>query len=221
MAVSATRRRRGRPRADEAGPGATRAALLAAAERVFADRGYAAASVDAIVETAGLSKGTFYWHFKSKDDLLFALLEERIDRPLREWMERLESAPPDVDLAPEASRWFAELLQRERDALLLEQEYWALAARDPKLRARYARRQARLRATLARALEARNRHLGAPALSTPAEEVATAYLALANGLALERLIDPGAVPDHLLGETAALVYTGLVARAEQEGPDGR
>jgi hypothetical protein len=51
--------------------------------------------------------------------------------------------------------------------------------------------------------------------------VATAYLALANGLALERLIDPGAVPDHLLGEIAALVYTGLVARAEQEGPDGR
>jgi AcrR family transcriptional regulator len=214
MAANATRRRRGRPRAGQAGPGETRAALVAAAASVFAERGYRAASVDAVVAAAGLSKGTFYWHFKSKDDLLFALLEERIDRPLREWIEHLESAPADTDLAPEASRWFIDLLQRERDALLLEQEYWALAARDKKLRARYARRQARLRAALAKALEARHSQLGAPPFSTPAEEVATAYLALANGLALERLIDADAVPDHLLGETTALVYGGLVARAE-------
>jgi AcrR family transcriptional regulator len=218
--LSGTRRRRGRPRIDEAGPGETRAALLEAAERVFAERGFRAASVDAVVAAAGLSKGAFYWHFKSKDDLMFALLEERIDRPLRDWMERLESAPADQDMAPEASRWFVDLLQRERDALLLEQEYWALAARDAKLRSRYARRQAQLRAALARALEARSRQLGAPPLSTPATEVATAYLALANGLALERLIDPGAVPDHLLGETAALVYAGLLARAEEKVSHG-
>jgi AcrR family transcriptional regulator len=204
----------------EAEPGKTRASLLEAAERVFAERGFRAASVDAILAAARLSKGAFYWHFKSKDDLLFALLEERIDRPLREWMERIESAPPDTDLAPEASRWFVDLLQRERDALLLEQEYWALAARDARLRLRYARRQARLRAALAKALEARSRQLGAPPFSTPAEEVATAYLALANGLALERLIDPSAVPDHVLGEMTALIYTGLVARSEAEDARG-
>jgi hypothetical protein len=34
-----------------------------------------------------------------------------------------------------------------------------------------------------------------------------------SGLAVERLIDPAAVPDNLLGETVALVYQGLVARA--------
>jgi AcrR family transcriptional regulator len=214
MAAGAIRRRRGRPKAGEAGPGETRAALLAAAEAVFAERGYRSASVDAVVAAAGLSKGTFYWHFKSKDDLLFALLEERLDRPLREWMEKLESAPADADMAPEASRWFIDLLQRERTVLLLEQEYWALAARDDKLRARYARRQERLRSALAKTLEARSKQLGAPQFDTPAEEVATAYLALANGLALERLIDADAVPDHLLGETTSLVYTGLLARAE-------
>ena len=220
MAATATGRRRGRPRAAESSPGETRAALIAAAGRVFAERGFRAASVDAVAGEAGVSKGAFYWHFKSKDDLLFALLEERIDRPLQEWMERLESAPPDRDMAPEASRWFVDLLQRERDTLLLEQEYWALAARDSRLRERYARRQARLRTALARALEARGRQLGAPQFSTPAEEVATAYLALANGLALERLIDPDAVPDHLLGETTALVYGGLVARAQGAAEHG-
>jgi AcrR family transcriptional regulator len=216
MPAGAVRRPRGRPKSQDATPGETRAALLAAAEQVFAERGYRSASVDAVVAAAGLSKGAFYWHFKSKDDLLFALLDERIDRPLREWIERLESAPPDADLAPEASRWFVDLLQRERNALLLEQEYWALAARDERLRARYARRQERIRSALAKALRARSRQMGAPEFATPAEEVATAYLALANGLALDRLIDEDAVPDHLLGQTTSLVYTGLLARAEGE-----
>jgi len=217
MAAGAIRKRRGRPRTGQAGPGKTRAALLEAAERVFADRGFRGASVDAVVAAAGLSKGTFYWHFKSKDDLLFALLEERIDRPMGELIERLESAPAETDMAPEANRWFVDLLQRERNVLLLEHEYWALAARDEKLRSRYARRQERLRSALAGALRARNSQLGAPVFDTPAEEVATAYLALANGLALERLIDAEAVPDHLLGETTSLVYSGLLARAEEAG----
>ena len=32
---------------------------------------------------AGLSKGTFYWQFKGKEELFLALIEERIDRPVR------------------------------------------------------------------------------------------------------------------------------------------
>jgi hypothetical protein len=60
------------------------------------------------------------------------------------------------------------------------------------------------------------RRLRAPArarrFSTPSRDVAAAYLALAGGLAVERLVDPGAVPDSLFGEIVALVYQGLVAR---------
>ena len=66
---------------------------------------------------------------------------------------------------------------------------------------------------LAAGLEARAKQLGAPPFSTPSRDVATAYLALGSGLAVERLIDPAAVRDDLLGETVALVYQGLVARA--------
>jgi AcrR family transcriptional regulator len=120
--------------------------------RVFAEHGYRDASVDEIAERAGYSKGALYWHFSSKDDLFFALLEERIDRPWREAIALLESAPPEHDMAPEASQRFAEVLRGQRELLLLNQEYWSQAVRDPRLRARYARRQAKLRAALARAI---------------------------------------------------------------------
>src|SRR3954462_12141081 len=76
--------------------------LLAAALRVFAERGYRQAGVDEIAAEAGYSKGALYWHFAGKDDLLLALLEERVDAPMRAMIALLESAPPDRDMSVEA-----------------------------------------------------------------------------------------------------------------------
>jgi AcrR family transcriptional regulator len=190
-----------------------RETLLATAADVFAERGFREASMDEIAARAGYSKGAVYWHFPSKDDLFFALVEERIDKPILEAVRRLESARPDQDMAPEADRVFAHLLGPERQVLLLDHEYWAQAARDPKLRARYAARRAELRCALARALEARMAHLGAPPLGQRADGMAAALLGLARGLAQQRLLDPEAVPDTLYGETLALIYRGWVTAA--------
>jgi AcrR family transcriptional regulator len=192
---------------------ATRDELLAAALRVFAGRGYRQAGVDEIASAAGYSKGALYWHFSSKEDLLAALLEERIDAPMREMVALLEAAPPERDMSVEASREFARRLNEDRDAVLLEREYWSLAIRDPELRARYAERQAELRGALARALEARARHLGTPTLPMPAEDVARIVLSVIGGLAVDDLVEPGTVRPELLGETLALIYAGLVAKA--------
>jgi hypothetical protein len=109
------------------------------------------------------------------------------------------------------------LLERGRETVLLEHEYQLLAIREPRLRTRYLKRQAALREALAAGLDTRAQQLGAPPFSTPASDVATAYLALANSLAVERLIDPDTVSDSLLGDIVALVYQGLVARAERDG----
>lgn len=186
--------------------------LLEAAARVLAERGFREASMDEIAERAGYSKGALYWHFEGKDDLFFALLDERIDRPVLEALRLLRSAPPEHDMAPEASKLMVRLLHEQRDVLLLEHEYWSAAVRDPKLRRRYAKRQAEIRSVFASALLARARHLGTPVSPRWAEKLATSLLALTGGLARDKLIDPEAVPDELLGETFALVYRGLVAR---------
>ncbi|NEB81528.1 TetR/AcrR family transcriptional regulator [Streptomyces sp. SID14478] len=61
--------------------------LLAAATRLFAERGYDRTSVQEIVETAGVTKGALYHYFGSKDDLL----HEVYARVLRLQQERLDA----------------------------------------------------------------------------------------------------------------------------------
>jgi len=204
-----------RTRAARAEGREARGELLSAALRVFARRGYGQAAVDDIAAVAGYSKGAVYWHFSSKEELLFALLEERIDRPMREMVALLESAPPDRDMSAEATLEFARQLGEQRDAVLLEREYWTWAIRDPELRTRYAERQTVLRRALAAALEARGRHLGTPELSTAAEDVARIVMIVMGGLAVDELVEPGSVRPELLGETLALIYAGLLARAQR------
>jgi AcrR family transcriptional regulator len=211
---SVTVKRRGRPRASERTAADTRAHLLDGAAKVFAERGYRVATVDEIVAKAGLSKGTFYWHFDSKEELFAALLEERIDRPARDLMEVTRSAPAEGATAPVVSRGLASLFREQRELVLLLHEYWSAAVRDDKLRARYLERQRALRNTLAHALASRHERTGVP-LAIPADALATAFVALAEGLSLEALIDPDAVEEDLLGEIFSLVYDGMVARAEK------
>jgi AcrR family transcriptional regulator len=194
-----------------------RGALLESAVEVFAELGYRDASVDEIAERAGYSKGAVYWHFSSKDDLFFALWEERIDRPWNETIKLLESAAADHDMAPEASQRFAEVLQGQRELLLVDHEYWSQAVRDPRRRARYAKRQARMRSALGKAIAARLEHLGAPPLDGPPEHMAEIFISLTHGLAREKLTDSKAAPDHLLGDAFALIYAGHVARAQARG----
>lgn len=215
-------RTRPRPRVDRRSRGAraekrdARADLLEAALEVFARRGYRDSSVDEIADRAGYSKGAVYWHFESKDDLFLAVLEDRVDRPWLEGIALLESAPPEQDMSVEAGRVFLDLLRGEREALLLDQEFWSQAVRDPKLRARYARRQRRVRTALGRAISARIVHLGAPPSDDP-EGLATAVIGLARGLAQEKLIDPKAAPEDMLSRVLALIYAGHVARSTRKG----
>ena len=61
--------------AQQARSRATRAKILAAAERVFAEKGYDGARLQDIAEVAGCSVGAVYFRFKDKDALFFAIAE--------------------------------------------------------------------------------------------------------------------------------------------------
>lgn len=58
---------------------ATRQEILTAARALFLEKGYDATSVDDLVLAANVAKGTFYYHFNSKDELLHALQELVMD----------------------------------------------------------------------------------------------------------------------------------------------
>lgn len=205
-------RRRGRPRAEERLPEESRTQLLDAAAKVFAARGYGRATIDEIAATAGLSKGTFYWHFPSKAQLFQSLLEERIDRPVDAVLEITRTAPAERPTAPEVGAGVTQLLARQPEIVLLLQEYWSAAARDPEMRERYAARQQRLREGVAEALRVRQQTLGGVPFALPPEQLATAFIALAVGLGMEAQVADDAVPASLYGEILALVYDGNAAR---------
>ncbi len=105
----------------------TRAALRASALRHFVTDGFEAASVAAIAAEVGVTERTFYRHFATKDEVLFADLVEGLawfrqairSRPANEdlgrsVLESLSSAPTDPRLLVEIARLRRELLSPER-----------------------------------------------------------------------------------------------------------
>jgi TetR/AcrR family transcriptional repressor of nem operon len=56
----------------------TRQQIVAAADRLFYERGFEATSFADIAATVGLSRGNFYYHFKTKDEILEAVIAQRL-----------------------------------------------------------------------------------------------------------------------------------------------
>lgn len=76
----------------------TRQKILDAAQEAVLERGFASTSVDAIQEAAGISRGTFFYHFPTKDDLARTLIERyaAADRDLvDDFMARAEQLSRD------------------------------------------------------------------------------------------------------------------------------
>jgi TetR/AcrR family transcriptional regulator, fatty acid metabolism regulator protein len=89
--------------------------ILRAAVQVFARKGFYASRVSEIAKAAGVADGTIYLYFKSKDELLTSLFEDRIVRLL----ELLRRECAAVETGPERVRRLIEfqlgLLEGERD----------------------------------------------------------------------------------------------------------
>lgn len=80
--------------------------LMAAAEELFLEKGYDETSVDEIVKLAGVAKGTFYLHFRSKDDVLIGLRERFINLFYERLKRSADLLQPD-DWAGRLSAWVA------------------------------------------------------------------------------------------------------------------
>lgn len=89
MTTSARRPRPERvPRgAGDAAKQQRRADILAAAKKAFAAKGYHATKISDVAVKAGISYGSVYWYFESKDELFHALMDDQ-ERALRAHIER-------------------------------------------------------------------------------------------------------------------------------------
>jgi AcrR family transcriptional regulator len=88
---------------------ATRQDILAAASELFKAKGYETTSVDDIVDSANVAKGTFYYHFEKKDDLLMAIQELKLQESSNNARQSLKAgdSPKQVLMAflLDAAHW--------------------------------------------------------------------------------------------------------------------
>lgn len=194
----------------------TRRRLLDSAEAVFARSGFHGASVEEIAREAGATSGALYSNFASKEDLFLALFEERIATDVGDYSKIVADGATIEQQARGAADHWMEILRERPDYFPLLIEFWAYAIREPALRERLAGRFAALRSASGRLfLEAAERQ-GHPPNAEAGEFVGQLINALGNGLALEKLVDPYAVPDARFGDMLLLIFKAFDALARQD-----
>ncbi|TMK39106.1 MAG: TetR/AcrR family transcriptional regulator [Actinobacteria bacterium] len=193
----------------------TRARLLRAADHVFAERGFFAASVDEIAERAGFTMGAVYSNFESKGDLFLALFEEHLVGQIRGYLELFEAGETVEDQSRAgADRWML-YLREHPDYFPVFLEFAAYAAREPRMRDALAGRLAAFRQAFAGMVTRGAADLGLELPSEVADQLGIVINALGNGLALEKLANPDGVPDDLFGSFMALLFRSLASYAQR------
>ena len=195
----------------------TRERLLAAARSVFARRGFHGASVEEIASEAGYSTGALYSNFEGKEDLFVALMEREIDEHAQEITAAVRAQASISDRAAGGARQWMTMIEREPEALLLFMEFWAYGVRDARVRPKVAARFAQMREVLTGLIADGVRDFDLE-LTIPAEQLAVAIDALADGIARQKLADPDAVPDELMGNVLGMLLAAVTRPAGGTAP---
>ena len=191
----------------------TRERLLAAARSAFASSGFHGASVDDIASRAGFSTGALYSNFDGKEDLFLVLMEREIEEHAREIAEAVGRRDSVAERATGGAQQWMTMIEREPELLLLFMVFWAYGGRDAEVRPKVAARFAQVRSLLTQLIEDGVREFDLQ-LALPAEQLAVAIDALADGIARQKLADPAAVPDDLMGRVLALLFAAATRPAD-------
>jgi AcrR family transcriptional regulator len=159
----------------------TRQALLDAAAQAFAEHGYHQTPIDSVSELAGVSKGTIYNYFSSKDDVLRVLIQEAC-----QLASGAATATPDAASTETRLQAFVEgnlqWAQRHKPLALLFARQ--LLAGDARIKALIATAAAPCIEKVAAILQAGAKR-GELVADAPPEELALTFIALTNMLLLQ------------------------------------
>lgn len=167
--------------------------LFEAAAQVFEDQGIGGASIETIAAAAGFTRGAFYSNFKSKDELIIAMLEDHVEKSIRrnlDLLDRHQSLSGFIDALKSMDHSRQDPLGR---APLLHMEMILFVARAEKRRPELAKRLRARRKLVTDIVETSLRNSGRTGLLNPAWTGAI-VLALEDGFRLHRLIDPETTP---------------------------
>ncbi len=189
----------------------TRSKLVAAALQLFSARGYDHATIDDISHAAGYSKGAYYFHFSTKDDILLELLRMWTESRAAMLAGAAEGAVTRDSLHDTLTGFFSYVDAPQWPGVLLE--FWAQAIRNAEVGKRLTQSYAAWRKQISEAFEAAAA-AGVLHLAS-ADDAASVALAAHDGFAVQTAIGaPGG-----RGVTAAELADSLIAPLEQAAGD--
>lgn len=175
-----------------------RRGILDAAVPVLAQKGMDKATLDDVAAAAGFTKGAVYSNFSTKDDLLFAILQDQISVRFELAKSVIESIQDADDIPHHIGRVLTEGISNQRPWHVLFFEFWVRANRDESFMDEFRVRRHELMNVITDAIKPMLPE--SPDLESRARQMATVALALSNGLVIEKFIDESSVPDDLYGD---------------------
>jgi AcrR family transcriptional regulator len=167
--------------------------LFEAAAQVFEDQGIGGASIETIAAAAGFTRGAFYSNFKSKDELIIAMLEDHVEQSIariRDLLDRHKNLADFIEALKTMGRSQQDPLGRSP---LLHMEMILFVARAEKRRPELAKRLRARRKLVADIVRTALTKSGRSGALNP-EWTGAIVLALEDGFRLHRLIDPETTP---------------------------
>lgn len=158
-----------------------------AAYRCFNERGYHETTVDNICKEAGISKGAYYWHFKSKQEVFLTILETWAEEVEAELSKQFQDAVRGSDPIDAVARALEQEARRERAIMPVWLDFLSQVDRDPEIRSRLSEFHRRIRRAIADLL----RPFLVPRFDEPAAQtIASVVVASFLGMVMQYIVDP-------------------------------
>lgn len=198
----------------------TRAKLIDAALEVFALNGFERATVEEISVAAGYSKGAYYFHFATKEEIFLELLGVWTAEQSRR-LKAFEAQPVPAAALLETLESFLSYADRDGRWPRLLVEFWAQAQRSDKIRGSLQDAYASWRRDLSRVFR-EEVEAGVLSSSLDVEAAALMMLAVHDGLAVEHCLGDGRGRGASLRKVLGMLLASLVESAEASvGPASR
>ncbi|MCL6456997.1 MAG: TetR/AcrR family transcriptional regulator, partial [Gorillibacterium sp.] len=162
-----------------------RIAILEAALQCFAEKGYRSATIDDIARRLGVSKGSVYLYFSTKEDIYTRIMQERMERTvggIRSHYVDMTSAADKLRLVFQTFR--TQNLEELRLLLAFYLEFWLESSRRPELR-EVMEVQNELGLALLRDIVAEGVNSGEFRADVSPEQAASMFWAARDGIALQ------------------------------------
>jgi len=196
-----------------------RRAILTAAQQCFEANGYAATTVEAVADKAGISKGSIYNYFGSKQDLFAQLFASYCTTGKAEYERTASQATSAIEMLNHMLDWWSAMLGNNTRIGSLVLEYWGTAARQKErgefsdwFSQMYNERSQKLAGIIAQGVEEGNFRKGFDPLVA-----ARLILAMLDGITIQAVLDQSMKLDSdLLAAIKRAILTSLTTEPAQE-----